>query len=352
MRSGKLGLVAAVVVALGVGGAGGWAATTVLAPPAEVLESLPFTVAVVAEGQVGSSINVNATAAWTTAPVATNLASGTVTSVAAPPGRQVKAGAVLYSVGLRPVVVAEGAVPAFRALSRGTDGADVAQLQRLLRGLGFFHGDADGRFRAGTQRAVRAWQRSLGLPASGTVQAADVVFVPKLPLRVRLDPAKVAVGMQLSGGERVIEALPDTPVFRLPVSDTQAALLPPGVRVEVTAPSGGIWTAFTAERTVDPVSGAITVGLAGVDGGPICGGQCHTVPIAESSVLRAKAVTVEPVSGLTVPSAALVTGGDGRVAVVDETGVRVPVTVLASARGMSVIDGVAAGVRVRVPGRP
>jgi hypothetical protein len=61
-------------------------------------------------------------------------------------------------------------------------------------------------------------------------------------------------------------------------------------------------------------------------------------------------VTVETVRGATVPSAALLTHPDGTVAVVDAAGEEHPVTVVASARGMSLIEGVELGLRVRLPG--
>ncbi len=87
-----------------------------------------------------------------------------MTSVAVSAGDEVSAGGqVLYAVNLRPVVVAAGETPAFRSLGRGASGgADVAQLQGLLAGLGFFDGDADGEFGWATESAVRDWQESLG----------------------------------------------------------------------------------------------------------------------------------------------------------------------------------------------
>ena len=50
-----------------------------------------------------------------------------------------------------------------------------------------------------------------------------------------------------------------------------------------------------------------------------------------------------------MPSAALTTNAAGEIALIDESGARIPVTVVTSARGMSVIEGADAGARVRVP---
>jgi hypothetical protein len=55
------------------------------------------------------------------------------------------------------------------------------------------------------------------------------------------------------------------------------------------------------------------------------------------------------VSGLTVPSSALLSKADGSVAVVDATGVEHEVTVISTAKGMAVIEGIAAGTDVRIP---
>ncbi|PPH69738.1 hypothetical protein C5C45_04425 [Rathayibacter rathayi] len=54
-------------------------------------------------------------------------------------------------------------------------------------------------------------------------------------------------------------------------------------------------------------------------------------------------------TGITVPTAALLTDADGSIAVTDDQGLEHAVTVTASARGMSVVDGVTEGLPVRVP---
>ena len=55
--------------------------------------------------------------------------------------------------------------------------------------------------------------------------------------------------------------------------------------------------------------------------------------------------------GVVVPLAALITDADGSTAVIAADGQRLPVTVLARARGMAVVQGVRAGTSVRVPGQ-
>ncbi len=335
------------VVVLLVGAGIGWAGATVLTPARDVLDSTAFTYVEVVPGEVGSSINLNTVAEWTPIPVGSNQAAGTVTTVNVKPGDEVTQGSVLYTVNLRPVVIAQGAIPAFRSMANGVSGTDVLQLQAMLAALGHFSGAQDGRFGYGTTVAVRAWQKSLGVQADGVVQQGDVVFVPALPTRVALDAKVIERGASVSGGEPVVTGLPPQPSFTVPVTDTQAALMPNGTRVEI-ANGELIWEGFVSDQVTDPQAGT-TVILSGKDGASICGEDCGTVPVTGQTLLLSKIVTVETVSGLVVPSAALLSAADGAVSVIDEEGVSHPVTVETSARGMSVVDGVSAGLRVRVP---
>ncbi|HWK19843.1 MAG TPA: peptidoglycan-binding domain-containing protein [Microbacteriaceae bacterium] len=337
------------IVLLAAGAAVGWAGSTVFAPPPDVLDSTPYTTAEVVQGEVGSSINLNTVAEWKSIPIAANLASGTVTSVAVGPGQEVGVGSVLYAVNLRPVVIAQGAVPAFRSLARDTVGADVAQLQAMLTQLGFYSGDVSGDFGWRTQQAVEDWQASLGLDDDGVVQAGDLVFVPTLPTRISLDAEKVVRGASIGAGDPVISGLPAAPGFRVPVTDAQSAMMPDGTRVEITGPNGEAWEGFVTDRVAQQQGGTIDVILSGPDGAPVCGADCGSISVTEQSLLRSRIVTVETVTGLTVPSAALVSRADGTIAVVEEDGTEHRVTVVTSARGMSVIEGVSAGTRVRVP---
>lgn len=152
-RAWTLGSVLCIVVA----GAVWWAAGSVLSPAEDVFESTPYTFVKVVPGEVGSSISLNTVAEWAPVPVGANRAAGVVTSVGVVAGDEVGPGVVLYTVDLRPVVVAQGAVPAFRAIGQGTEGADVAQLQAMLTARGFYTGVADGKAGAGTVSGIRAW---------------------------------------------------------------------------------------------------------------------------------------------------------------------------------------------------
>ena len=81
----------------------------------------------------------------------------------------------------------------------------------------------------------------------------------------------------------------------------------------------------------------------------MCADECAQVPVTGQSFLTSRIVIVESVTGLTVPSAALLSKADGSIVVIDSDGIEYPVTVVTSARGLSIIEGVDAGTRVRVP---
>jgi hypothetical protein len=166
---------------------------------------------------------------------------------------------------------------------------------------------------------------------------------------VSLDAETVKRGAILSGGEDVVRGLPATPAFTIPVTATQAGLMPSGTRVEIAGPSSQAWEGFVTEQVASTTDDTVTVSLGGASGAAICGSDCASVPVSGQVLLKSRIVTVESVTGATVPSAALLTTSDGSISVIDDKGLEHRVTVVTSARGMSVVDGVALGTMVRVP---
>lgn len=326
-----------------------WALVTVMRPAEDPLASSEHVYVEVVDGEVGSSATLNTVAEWTQAPVAVNQAAGIVTSVDVAPGASVATGSTLYTVGLRPVVVAEGAVPMFREISAGMEGADVRQLQQMLGELGYYQAGVDGKVEAETTAAITRWQKTLGVEETGSVGLGDIVFVPSLPMRVTLDADIVHRGASLAGGEDGILGLSVSPSFWIPTTEAQAEMLTPGTAVQVTSPNGEEWPGVAGEQVRDPEDGQITVAVLSSDGGALCGAGCEQIGAAGQTTLSSQIVTVATVEGPIVPSSALITTADGRTAVIDDSGRRVPVEIVASAKGMSVVSGVSAGVRVQVP---
>lgn len=347
---GRAILALATIGLLAVGVAGGWALRTMLAPAPDVLDGQLYTLVTAEHGSVGRSLRLNTTAAWTTERVVANQAAGTVTSLALDAGAEVRPGDVLYTVNLRPVVAAEGEVPAFRDLAPGAEGADVAQLQQLLRTLGYEVGSEDGRFGPTVNAAVRAWQRDLGMEVDGVVRRGDLAFVPELPARLALDP-ELRVGAGLAGGEPAVQVLPMEPTFTIVLPENQARLVAPGTAVEIPRDGGEPWHAEVTEvrRATDEAASPVAV-LAGTGGEPICRDQCRRLSVQEEVLLDSRIQVVPERSGVTVPAAAVVTTAAGDTVVVLATGELRPVEVVASASGTAVIEGVEAGARVRTPG--
>ena len=342
-------VVLAVLVVVAAGAVGWWAGRTALVSPEDPLVggSEPVTF-VVDEGSVGRSLTFTAVAEWELVPVGRNSAAGVVTSVDVTPGDEVSAGSVLYTIDLRPVVVAVGAVPAFRDLSLRSEGPDVAQLQEMLAQLGWYEGEVDGSFGSSTRTAVRAWQQELGVNDDGVVRAGDVVFVPELPVRVAFSEA-LTVGARLGGGEEVVLVVPADPVFRVPLSIEQRNLVPLSAEVAVTFPEG-VWSGRVDRAVESPEFGQLDLIVTARDGGSLCGSDCaRWVDLEKRTDFRVDIVVIPEASGPVVPIAALHTDAANQPFVIGVDGMQIPVTVVAASQGIAVVEGVEAGTVIVLP---
>ena len=346
---GRLGrFVLALLTVVGLVAAGWWAASVSLEPPDDPLgEPVPVEYTV-SDGVVGRSLRFASVASWQFRDLARNAASGVVTSVEVAPGDVVAAGEVLYSVGLRPVVVAAGATPMFRDLRLNSDGPDVAQLQDLLASRGFYSGEIDGEFGSGVRTAVRDWQDSLGLEDDGVVRIGDVMFVPSLPARVVLAD-EVTGGAPLAGGEVVVRELVGDPEFVIPLSPEQRSLVPLSADVFVTY-DGGVWSGRIVEAVEDELRGELLLVLEGSGGGSVCGSDCAAVvPLVGETSFSTEIVVVPETEGPVVPVAGVVTNPDGSTSVRMAGGEMAEVTVVVVADGLAVVEGVSAGDVILLP---
>lgn len=346
MRTGRI-LIAILIIAV-VGALGFWAGRVVLVPPADPLEggAEPVTYTVT-EGRVGRSLQFAAVAEWELRPLAWNAAAGVVTSVAVSSGDEVAVGETLYSVNLRPVVVAAGEVPAFRDLALNSSGADVAQLQALLFDLAFYSGEVDGVFRTTTRTAVRAWQVSLGVPVDGVVRRGDVIFLPELPVRVAFS-SDLTVGASLSGGERLVLTVPSDPVFRVPLAVEQRTLVPLSAPVRVTF-TEGVWEGRVDRAVETPEIGRLDLILTASDGGPICGGECaRWVELERPTDFLVEIVVIPETGGPVVPVAAIQLDAGNQPFVTTPTGERIDITIVESAQGIAVVEGIEIGTVILV----
>ncbi len=329
--------------------AGIWAGRATLEPPSLAETRDTPILYTVAEGQVSRVMSFTAEAQWQSVPIGTNAASGTVTTVDVEPGDEAEVGTRLYSVNLRPIIAAEGPIPAFRDLASGVRGDDVAQLQRFLAAIGHYSASATGLFEAATATGVREWQLAVGNEVDGVVRKADLLFFPTLPTRVR--PAEaLRVGVVLSGGESVIEGLSSSPTFTITLGGDQADLVPLVTAVLVHH-AGGTWLGSIASSTTKP-TGELLLTIEGQDATPLCGTQCTRVPIGGSALYSVDLVAVPETTGPVVPVSALRTRPDGSVTVVTEAGREIMVKIIAAAEGRAVVSGIVLGTRIRLFGEP
>jgi peptidoglycan hydrolase-like protein with peptidoglycan-binding domain len=82
-------------------------------------------------------------------------------------GKDLTEGSVAFTISGRPALVLAGSVPAYRDITPGTVGDDVAQLQKALVRLGFNPGRTDGVYDDRTGLAAAAWYLKGGWSPSG-----------------------------------------------------------------------------------------------------------------------------------------------------------------------------------------
>lgn len=110
-------------------------------------------------------------------------------------------------------------------------GDDVLALQRRLLELGFDVGRVDGIFGAQTERAVREFQRNIGVPDDGTCGPATLRALQRLtplvsggaPNTLRVQESIRAAGPHLAGKVLVIDPVEHTPGGNLTADQATAA---------------------------------------------------------------------------------------------------------------------------------
>ena len=190
--------------------------------------------AVIVRTDLATTIQVNGTLGYAGSYLVANQATGTYTALPAP-GQVITVGQTVYEVDGRAVVLMYGQRPVWRALSLGVpDGPDVAQLKRNLVALGFGPLRVDDHFDAATAADVRRWQARRGVPVTGVVGMADVVYAPG-PIRVDTvsaslgDPARPGTLLHTTGTGQIVNVpVPVAQEYLARVGDTVSVVLPDG----------------------------------------------------------------------------------------------------------------------------
>lgn len=345
MRVRRVARWTALLVSLVVCAAGGWwaAQQTVVAPAAPTQDG-PRVTAMAVEGSVGQAVTMGASVVSPYEAVAVNNLSGIVTRVG---GGPVTAGGFLYSVGETPVTAFGGSMPFWRPIELGASGEDVKQVQQNLIELSMLSGRVDGKFGLRTEAAVRKWQRSIGVEPTGVIALGEVIAVPTLPAHVVLGE-EIAVGASLSGGESAVLVQRGEPRFEMTVTAEQANRAPEGTSVTLVH-SGGTWDALVSSVNFNEQGETVLV-LSAPDGGPVCGAECGMLLNAERTPLTARVHIVPEVSGVSIPAAAVLTEPTGQTFVRLAHGADQHVELLATGGGVAIVDGLAVGSEVLLPG--
>ena len=129
-----------------------------------------------------------------------------------------------------------GRLPAYRDLSAGDEGADVRQLERNLKALGYDAGGrmtVDDEYTWATAAAVRGLQEDRGLEETGELDEDGHVVLPG-PRRVSAH--KTGVGSSARPGAVVIDTTGTRPVVSVDLDAEKQDLVSTGAGVRVTLP--------------------------------------------------------------------------------------------------------------------
>ena len=299
-----------------------------------------------------------------------------------PVGRTVYQGQRMYALSGAPVVLLYGGIPAYRDLSEGMTGADVAELNKALVRLGVVARSAMGPrsgwgyYSAETAYAVALLQARLGLTETGVLSLGEAVFLPG-PALVTGWGSTATVGGAATPGTEVLTASSTIPVVTIALDPGQQGEVKAGDPVSITLPDGSITPGVISQVSrvaTSPAPGEGGTGGSGSasgsggDSGSGSGSSAATITVLASLIhpraagrLNSAPVTVTITTGsaahaLTVPVTALLAQAAGGYAV-EVTGpgghhlVRVTPGLFDDAAGLVAVTGnLAPGQHVVVPG--
>jgi Putative peptidoglycan binding domain len=153
-------------------------------------------------------------------------------------GQDVSQGQVLYRVNDRPVVLLYGSTPAYRTLSAGASGPDVAELNADLLALGYATraqlSPKSASFGPATTTAVQKLQAAVGATQNGTLTLGQVVFQPTA---VRVTSVSAQLGGATQPGETVLQGTSTTRQVQVALSASEQSTMAVGDKVSITLPN-------------------------------------------------------------------------------------------------------------------
>ena len=326
----------------------GWAGKVLLAAPKQLDSGNEYAIVTAESGSLGRSINLNVKASWQTGQEILNQSSGVLTSKDVENGQSVSVGDLVYTADLIPVFAAQGDVPAFREMTIGVEGKDVAQLQRFLNSVIGFGLSDKGIFGPETEYAVKVWQSRIGIEQTGIIPLGQLLFLPQLPASfVWNEEAKT--GSLLEQGKPIAKLLVGEPNFSMVLPKGQLQMVSEGMRVEIKL-ADNVWAAQIGQVTKDPETGDAIAALKPIGDETICAKSCSIIPIEGNEAIPATIFVVPEKSGIIIPNKAIRVTQSSKTVVLDEGGSEYQVAVLATVAGRSVVEGIEENTKIRVFG--
>jgi hypothetical protein len=205
--------------------------------PGVVDNADPTSLYTVARQDLSSQTQVSATLGYAGSYSVVNQAHGTVTSLPSV-GQVVSQGQVLYAVNGVPVVLLYGSTPAYRALSEGMSGADVAELNADLVTLRYATSSeldpSSNYFSAETAVALEGLQTALGVAENGTLSLGQAVFAPTA---ARVTSVSATLGAAAQPNQPVLGATSTTRQVSIALDASQQSEVAVGDKVTITLPN-------------------------------------------------------------------------------------------------------------------
>ena len=191
-----------------------------------------------------------------------NQAGGTYTRLPAV-GQVISQGHVLYRVNDSPAVLLYGSTPAYRTLSDGASGPDVAELNADLVALHYATSSqlspTSASFGWATVTALEKLQAALGVSQTGTLTLGQAVFEPTA---VRVTTVSAPPGSSARPGQTVIQGTSTTRQVIVAVDASQQTEVAVGNKVTITLPND-----HTAPGVVSSVGAVATCPSSSGSGG-------------------------------------------------------------------------------------
>ena len=336
------------------------------AAPAYAAPIAPPATATVTERTLTAQTAVAATLGYAGDYHVVNQAHGIVTALPSP-GQIVTQGQPLYAVDGAPVVLLNGATPAYRTIAQGMAGPDVAELNADLVALGDATraqlDPAADRFSAATTTALKRLQATLGVDQTGTLALGQAVF---LPGSARVTTITATLGAPAQPGATVLVATSTTREVAIALDINLQGKVAVGDAVTITLPdqttTPGVVSMVGTVATVPASTSSGSNGGPGYTSAPtIAVDVTPTDPAVTGNLdqapVKVAIITASVQHALVVPVTALLapTSGGYAVEVVDAGGVHHLVTVTLGlfddAAGLVQVagSGVHAGQQVVVP---